>query len=281
MAVLNIAEKKRKAALRSGTLTASRVFQIKTDRGDKETVVASVLPSIGSQHDVLFNCFCVGVDIDLQENGVEWICNVQYNDERELGEDPTSDPVFVDWDGEIYTEAIFEDTNGEAITNSAGDYFVDPSPTKEKSHLIARVEANVPSVPAWLMTYRDVTNDAAIVVDGLSVSAGLAFIQRPKVSRKKYRNDYEYRTVNIDIHIHPDGWKLRPMDVGFREKNASDATQRDQITNDGDNEEPTTPVPLDGSGNALVDPTPSTVVFLEFDIHEEKDFSALPGITAG
>lgn len=281
MAIENIAEKKRKASYRNGVLTATRNIQVKTAKGDNEHVVAIALPQVGAQHPSLLGCYCIGLDIDLQENGVEWLCAVEYSDERELSEDPTSDPVFVDWDGEIYTEAIFEDINNEAIVNSAGDYFVDPSPTKEKSHLIAHIEANVPSVPAWLMTYRDVVNDAVIVIDGLEIESGKAFIQRPKVSRKKHRNDYEYRTVNIDVHVHPDGWKLRPMDVGFREKNSSDSSQRDQIKNDGDDEEPTTPIPLDGSGNVLSDPTPSTVVFLEFDIHEEKDFSALPGITVG
>lgn len=274
-------EKARKAKSQNGIVTATRTFQVKVARGDGELVVGNApgIPREGSQHPELLTAYCTSVELDQQDNGVEWFVVCQYSSEREMNEDPTLDPVEISWDGEIYTEAIYEDINGDAIVNSAGDYFVDPSPTKEKSHLIASIVAQVSNVPAWVLTYRDVVNDSAITIDGLAVDARKAFIQRPQISKKQYRNDIEYRTISYDVHIHPDGWKLRPMDVGFRAKNATDATQRDQITNDGDGEEPTTPVPLDGSGNVLSNPTPSTVVFLDFDIHEEKDFSALPGIS--
>lgn len=277
-------EKARKAKSQNGIITATRTFQVKVDRGDGELVVGNApgIPREGSQHPELLTAYCNSVELDQQDNGVEWFVVCQYSSEREMNEDPTLDPVEISWDGEIYTEAIYEDINGDAIVNSAGDYFVDPSPTKEKSHLIASIVAQVSNVPAWVLTYRDVVNDAAITIDGLAVDAKKAFIQRPKISKKQYRNDIEYRTISYDVHIHPDGWKLRPMDVGFRAKNADAyGTQREQIVNDGDGEEPTTPVPLDGSGYVLSDPTPSTVVFLDFDIHEAKDFSALPGIQAG
>lgn len=280
-------EKARKASSKNGILTATRTFQVKVARSDlpnAELIVANApgIPREGSQHPTLLTAYCISVDLDQQDNGVEWIVTCQYSSEQgERNEDPTLDPVEISWDGEIYTEAIYEDIDGDAIVNSAGDYFVDPSPTKEKSHLIASIVAQVSNIPSWVYDYRDVVNDAAIVIDGLSIDAQKAFIQRPKISKKQYRNDIEYRTISYDVHIHPDGWKMRPMDVGFRAKNATDSSQRDQITNDGDGEEPTTPVPLDGSGNVLSNPTPSTVVFLEFDIHEAKDFSALPGITAG
>lgn len=279
-------EKARKAKSQSGVLTATRVFQVKLDRSDlpnAELIVANAsgIPREGQQHPTLLTAYCVSVELGQQDNGVEWFVTCQYSSEKEMAEDPTFDPVEIEWDGEIYTEAIYQDRDGNAIVNSAGDYFVDPTPTKEKSHLIASITANVDSVPTWVVDYRNVVNDAAIVIDGLTIAAGLAYIQRPKISKKQYRNDQEYRTISYDVHIHPDGWSLKPMDVGFRKKNATDSTKRDQITNDGDEEEPTTPVPLDGSGGVLANPTPSTVVFLEFDVDAEMDFSALPGIEAG
>jgi hypothetical protein len=50
------------------------------------------------------------------------------------------------------------------------------------------------------------------------------------------------------------------------------------IVNKGDTEEVTQPVPLDGAGDVLADPTPSTAIFGNFTIYDELDFSALPGV---
>ena len=272
-------EKPRSASVSNGIITAKRVFQVKTARGDKENVVAShaSIPKEGAVHDVFPNAYCIKVTIDQQDSGVEWIVTCEYSSERERNEDPEQDAVEFSWDGESYTEAIFQDISGNAIVNSAGDYFIDPSPTKEKTHLVARIESNQTSVPAWLLSYRDVVNDSNIVIDGIEIEAGLAMIRRPFVGKLESRNDISFRRVSYDVHIHPDGWKLRPMDVGFRQVSG---TERVQVTNDGDDEEPTTPVPLDGNGNVLIDPQPDTCVFLEYTVYEEKDFTVLPGIEA-
>ena len=52
-----------------------------------------------------------------------------------------------------------------------------------------------------------------------------------------------------------------------------------QIINDGDGEEVTTPVLLDGNGAVLANPSPATAVFANYQVYEEKDFTVLPGVS--
>jgi hypothetical protein len=74
------------------------------------------------------------------------------------------------------------------------------------------------------------------------------------------------------MHFQKNGWKLSLLDAGYRRK---DGTQRKIITN-SDGTLPTMPVPLDGSGAVLSNPTPATAVYREFTVYETKAFSSLP-----
>ena len=62
------------------------------------------------------------------------------------------------------------------------------------------------------------------------------------------------------------------MDTGLRRK---DGSERKVITND-DGTEITSPVPLDGSGDVLANPSESTVVYQTYQAYTELDFSTLP-----
>lgn len=277
MVATYVSEKPQKIKYTKGVLTAKRVLQFKTERNDSPSVFVGhlSLPAIGSPHPSFPSAFCNDLELDQQASGVEWIATLTYSSEREMKEDPIEERPRISWDGEMYTEAIAKDINGDAILNSAGDYFIDPSPIKEKSHLIAKIRSNVQAVPQWVLTYRDVINSSAITIDGLAIPAEKALIHRPQIGEEKLRNDVYYREVAIDVHIHPDGWKMNTLDAGFRKKASS---KREQIKDDN-GDEPTTPVPLDGAGNFLEDPNPSNAVFLEFDVRETKDFTILPGIS--
>lgn len=277
MAATYVAEKPHSGRYTKGVLTPKRVLQFKAALGDGPDVFVGHpdLPRIGSAHPSFPGAFLEDIAYEQQENKAEWLFSLSYTSERELKEDPIEERPRVSWDGEMYTEAISKDVNGDAILNSAGDYFIDPSPTKEKSHLIAKIKSNVQTVPQWVLSYRNVINNSAITIDGLAIPAEKALIHRPQIGEEKLRNDIYYREVSLDVHIHPDGWKLEVLDVGFREI----ATGRRDQVKDSNEDEPTTPVPLDGSGIALLDPNPSNVVFLEFDVRDAKDFTLLPGIS--
>jgi hypothetical protein len=124
------------------------------------------------------------------------------------------------------------------------------------------------------MTYQDAVNSSSFVVDGVTIGAGLAKMQNISVSPRQSRNGTSFRTVTFSIHLQKQGWQSKQLDAGFRQIGYGGALEN--IRNEGDDELPAAPVPLDGSGVALTDPSPSTAVYRTDTVYEAKDFSALP-----
>lgn len=275
----------RSASFDGGIWTYSRAWLVQTDsKSDREDTVsgASGLPSYGAAHPapISDNAYCTTINYGsfVSESPLAWKVTAGYTSERTRDEtDPTADEVLVSWTSEIYQEAIFQDENGEAIVNSAGDYFLDPTPQRDAAHLIATIKANVSAIPAWSLSYQNAVNNAQISIDGLTIAQGLARLQRLNIGERKYRFGTKYYPVTFEVHVHLDGWRLKPLDAGFRERDSYGNLF--QITNNGDDEEVTSPAPLNGSGEAIASPTPSNAVFLDFQIYQELDFSALPGIS--
>ena len=288
MAVVGSAKEQwesRKGKYSGGIWTYTRSWLIQTDsKNDREGTVAgaSGLPSYGDAHPSPVNDAAYAIDIEysaLSETPLAWIATATYSSERNVhATDPTQDEVLTDWDTEIYQQPVLVDVNGDAVINSAGDYFIDPLPQQDSSRLMCKVQANVTTVPAWVLTSgNNAVNNAQIEIDGLTIAKGLAKTSRLKVAQRKYRFGQKYYPISFEVHIRLEGWRLQPLDAGFRFRNSEGKLS--DITNDGDDNAPTTPVPLDGSGGILVDPTPSTAVFGDFTIYHERDLSALPGIT--
>jgi len=192
--------------------------------------------------------------------------------------DPSNDEILIAWDSEIYQEDIFEDVFGNALMNSAGDYFIDPSPNRDASHLIAKLNFNVLSVPVWALSLKNTVNDAPITIDGLTIATGLAKVQRMSIGNRMKRNDVVYRPIDMEIHIHEDGWLFEPLDAGFRERDDYTGELK-QIVNELDGEEVTSPAPLDGAGHAIDSPTPENAIFGSFTIYRTGDLTVIPGVT--
>ena len=209
-----------------------------------------------------------------------WTVTAIYSTEREINDSPLDDPAEITWSGEQFQEVVVFDNANNAILNSAGDLF-DPPPMRDRTRRTCDIRFNLAVVPTWILDYEDSINNAAIIIDGLPVAAKTAKCGIVNVSSVKERNDISYREVSVTLHLNSDAWALSVLDQGFREKDATDPAQRNNISNDGDNAEPTVPVLLDGNGEALDDPNLLNAVFLEFDVYSEKDFTVIPGIIAG
>ena len=84
------------------------------------------------------------------------------------------------------------------------------------------------------------------------------------------------------MHLRLEGWRFQPLDAGFRYLVGGLPVQI-KIDSDGEvsssGDEPTTPLPLNGSGDILSAPAPGTAVFRDFQVYNELDFTVLPGIT--
>lgn len=263
-----------KMSVSRGVRNYSRVLKFHaSDENDDEYALYfhPSVPRWGSLHPTDPYAYCNDLQISQPDPWTGWQVAVSWSTERELSEDPNSQPAVTDWDGEQFQSVVVFDKDDNAVVNSAGDPF-DPPIMRDDSRLISTTVKNMATVPTWIMSYADAVNSDAFTIDGFPVAIGQAKMQRPRVSKQQFRNDIPYREVTFTIHYREDGWKSEPLDQGFREISGS---TRVNITDD--NDDPiSAPVPLNGSGAALAAPTPGTAVFLNFDIYKTLPFSDLP-----
>lgn len=265
----------RRARNDKGIRSYTRSFLLETtSRFDDAYDVGSnaSLPLIGSAHPSDASAWCIALDVECYEGWKSWRVTASYSSERAMAEDPTEDPAAISWDSEQFQTPLIEDNAGDAVVNSAGDPF-DPPIMRDDSRRVATVVKNLATVPSWILSYQDAVNSDSFTIDGVSVTAGQAKMQRVTVSELQERNGTPFRVVTFQIHFQRDGWNFRPLDAGFREL---DGTDRIQILNSGDSEPVNAPVPLNGSGAAIDNPTSATCVFLDFDGYDALAFSTLP-----
>jgi hypothetical protein len=273
----SIAEK-RTATNAAGIRTYSETFRLTSDsKSDTASTVGNnaSLPSIGSVYADDGQAYCTNLAISCTDGYTGWEAVASWTTERTMSStDPEDDEVKVSWTTEVYQEPVFQDVDGNAVVNSAGDYFIDPVPTRDATHLIARIRSNHRTIPAWVLAKQNNVNDSQITVGGLVIGAGLARMSRLEISERQRRKDVDFYSMSFELHIHKDGWLLEPMDVGFRELKDGELVQ----IKDTNEDEVTTPVMLDGQGVAQTNPTPSSAVFGSYQVYGTSDLSTLPGI---
>lgn len=262
-----------------GARTYTRAFKVETDdKTDGPYAIGSTpgLPVIGSVHPEDSSAWCTSLTVENFAPYKGWRVTAEYSSEIELAEVPTDDPAIIRWDSEQFQRIAIADSSGEAIVNSAGDPF-DPPNMMDDSRRIVTVTKNLTSVPGWILTYQDAVNSASFTIDGVTIGEELAKLQRVSVSEVQIRNGNLFRTVDFVIHLQKTGWNLNPLDAGFRERTSGGSPAGlKNIRNDDDDELPAAPVPLDGAGHKLADPSPANCLFRNYTVYELKDFSILP-----
>lgn len=287
MAVVGSAEelgKYRTASFDGGTWTYTRGWLIKVDdKTDREDTVsgATGLPAYGEAHPAPIATAAYATKIKyspfVQKSDMAWLAVATYTSLRNRDStNGSSDEVLISWSSELYQEPVFRDVTGKGIQNSAGDYFIDPSPMRDASHLVAKISANVSSVPAWVITYLNAVNGGTINIGGLNIAPGVAKVQRIDIGERQYRGSNVFYPMNIEINMREQGWRYQPLDAGFRER--GDTDQLVTILSDDDTV-PTQPVLLNGAGKKLANPTPESAIFQNFQLYAERDLSVLPGIS--
>ena len=206
-----------------------------------------------------------------------WIVTCNYSSERETAADPTAEPAQITWSGEQFQRPAVLDINGDAIVNSAGDWF-DDSPQMDDSRVTCQIQKNVVAVPSWILDYRDAINIAPFTVDGVYVGAGLAKCQPPQIGPEQERNSIVFRQLSLTLQFRDEGWQLYILDRGYNEIDPFDSGERIKIL-DSKGLEPSSPSLLNGAGEYMPDPGPSNFYNLTFDVYKQRDFSVLPGIT--
>lgn len=261
------------------TNTVVRGFLVVTDNknDDHAEILADFrCPKFGQQHPTLQSLFVVSVKPRAEFGPKIWTVTVAYSDERNLTDDPTTDPAEIVWGGEQFQTPFTKDRDGKAVLNSAGDFF-DPPHEIDDSRSLATITKNVPvqTHVGLVLGFRNVINSDDIVIDGVDVGSKKAKIQWIEVSQKRERNDIAYRTLTIPIHLNEDSWEVDLLDQGYREKDPADATKRIQIRSD-DETELSAPAMLDGAGAKLANPSLDNAKYLTKGAYKLKAFKELP-----
>lgn len=266
----------RSATNQKGMRSYVRKFKLKTSiDSDGPYAVGSDpnLPKIGSLYPDDPFAWCTSLQVDPFGDGpLGWMVTANYSSERELAEDPTADPAQITWDSEQFQRPAVFDNAGNSICNSAGDPF-DPPNMMDDSRRVVTVQKNLSVVPSWILSYQDAVNSDTFTLDGISIGIGVAKMQRVSVGPVERRNAITFRAVTFQIHLERNGWLLEPLDAGFRENPSGLLVN---IINPGDSELPAAPVPLNGAGQALDNPSFTNNVFLSFAVYQTLAFSALP-----
>lgn len=195
-----------------------------------------------------------------------WEVQVQYDGFV----NPLTAPPQVRWSGGRFTTIAELDINDEAILNSAGCFF-DPPPEKDDSRPTVVITMNVASfVPSLAIDYQDAINSDALSIAGLAVTPGQAKVNIE--ATEQWQLAWNYWAVTYTIEFQRDGWAKKILDQGRYQKGGSTGVMP---CKDSEGQDVTDPVPLNGSGGQLDNPSPANAVYLTFDLYKELPFSAL------
>ncbi len=280
--------------------TYSRSWLVLTNDNDdnaKTVFDHASAPKIGSSHNTHAAAKCIGRSATpkLIATKQAWIYVARYSTEFDIAEDPLDDPARTEWSTETFQAVVSEDIHGDAILNSAGDPF-DPPAEKDDSRWTSITRKNVANkVPDWIFAYQDGANSDSYMIDGKLIAAGEAKVSAIHLGETQERNEIEYRVLTVTIHYRGEGddagssgygsgsgadeiepWDLSILDAGMRELSSGTAGGKlRKIKSEDDGEFVASPVPLDGDGLALDDPTPSNAVFLQFEIYRKRAFDLI------
>jgi len=199
-----------------------------------------------------------------------WLCEIEYSNDDE---NPLNEPAELKVSGQLFSEVMVVDANGDPVLNSAGDPFIDPPIEKDRARGLITFTKNTATPPAWVFSLQNSLNLAGFTIWGgaISVGASKAKFREPEITGPHERNGTTYYTVSGTIEVDDNGWDANVLDAGWRQKSGSD---RVAIVN-ADGSEPQQPVPLDGSGGVLANPSAASAVILTFERYLPTSWSSL------
>jgi hypothetical protein len=235
-----------------------------------------------SYHPVLIGHSCRNVKVT-QDDGAprKWTIEATYSSkpikDNQAEENPLNRPAQIEIETASYRRAIWQDIDGKATLNSAGDYF-DPPIEIDVAYWTFRVKKNVADIPTWILDYENAVNNAAFTIRGLSVGQYEAKISNIRVGDLKIEGDYQYFEFTYQMERRREKWiPLKILDQGLRYK--SEANRKHIMDNSTPPRPVSSPRLLDGAGNVLADPTPENAKYREFTVYYARNFSVLPGVT--
>jgi hypothetical protein len=273
-----MAEKRSAAVDRAWNRTYSRTFRVITDDKYDGARLVSRAPGIalGNIYDTTnphtsvneqdLQSFCMGIKVQCAHvDGCTWEVTFEYGpyDPTIHPENPLDQPAEIAWTFAPFESIADEDVNGDAIVNSAGDYF-DPPVMKDDSQPVLTITRNEPTFdPLLAAECRDKTNDAPF----LGSAPGTVKVMDISGDRQWNAQCQWYWKVRYEFKFDKKTWTRTLLDQGVMELDPG-GTHQQVIQNSG--VPSASPSLLDGSGHVLAHGSPP--VYLDFDIYEPIDF---------
>jgi hypothetical protein len=265
-------------------LRAKRTFRVRVDSPSDDMVsiyASGLLPAFLAPHpsNLFLTARGAAIEQEADKHWQWWKATIDYSaeplksDDKEKNDQPN--PLLraakIRWRTNAYERIAEKDKDGNACVNSAGDYF-DPPLMRDANRWTVEVAKNVAAVPSWIADVDSPINDASFAIGGLTIAAGKARIQSIEIGELQEENGAAYYAFSFALEFRREGWALSALDQGYHYLDGS-TRKRAQV----DGQDSANPVLLDGSGGILPNPEdPTNAVFLDFDVHDELDFSLLP-----
>lgn len=293
MAVITVSEITNRSTSHSLLVERTkRSWTIKVDSlSDNSLTIGSEL--IGSTLPTLFqahpnNIYSTARSMQIvNTKGLIWKATADYSTEpitqsqkeRSEAPNPIDRRVKISWASNSYDMAVVKDIDGNAVVNSAGDYY-DPVPSQPWESLSFQFRKNYLQPPTWMVGYLNSVSTVDIVILGITIPAGYAKFTQPNGGEEQEENGQTYYEASWQIEANVRPWQLQLLDEGMRRIDPSDATKRIKIQDGNDPaEDITSPALLDGSGGVLANPSLTTAVFNDHKGYYVYDYSGMPGVT--
>jgi hypothetical protein len=258
------------------SVRATRVYRVLTDTAsDESSIVLAAVPQRGSVHPKNLSLFLKKRTARNESfSKLVWIVTLEYSLDREQSTNPLEESPVVTWDTETTSENITQDIDGEAVLNSAGDYYEDGVPV-QVAYWTAKIEVKKAAIPLALLTYRNAINNDAFILDGVTIAAYEACFAGIHIGWWEQKNNVWFRQLNITLKFRGN-WREQILDQGIYRLVEVDVGSYEKVkcvAEDGT--DVTKPVLLDGSGGQLDNPSPSTAVFNTHSIRPELSFQTV------
>jgi hypothetical protein len=206
------------------------------------------------------------------EDGCSWECTVKYApyNPSNFPKNPLQWPPKITGGTTKFERPCDQDVNGDAILNSAGDYF-DPPLSIDDSRIAIKIQVSVARFdPSIIDTYKD------------AISADTFFGRDPgtwKVAGISFDLEYNmdcgtpdgfYYVVTWEFEYRSEGWETQILDQGLKILDGSDNLV---VATDANGKDLTSPVLLDGDGGKLA--SGDDPVFLTFEVYNKVPFQPL------
>lgn len=145
-----------------------------------------------------------------QNNGMIWLVRCFYTDD--VTASPWTAPPEIEWGSVDYQQPIYQDLDGKAVVNSAGEMF-DPPVTRDDSRptlIVKRWEMADPG--ANIVKYKDAVNS-----DFFYGQAPLTVKVKSITTQQRDYGKFTLWRTTYTFHIRPETWRLKLLDAGYVE----------------------------------------------------------------